>query len=297
MKRTGFSFFLAAYVLFFKAVLFAGEPAVFYETDFDLLALGATQYDPGHPEQDGWFLAGAADFGYGEIQDEFANPGRALHEHADRNAGSWGQTIDKRFLAPPDLSIYPQVTLEVDFYATTSNLEGRNSYIAALEVFGGPHPGYYMIGFSVTSGNGDVKGEAGLRVNLSCFNGSDNNESVPLTIGYNLAWETWHHVRIVIDQSADSYVSLTVNEQTQTLDGYVLPRSNDEGIWKRGQLMESIQTLIVPVDDFGESSDDDIYWDNLALHGQCTLQADLTGDCKVNMEDLAILAAEWLMGV
>ena len=269
---------------------------VFYATDFDELAPGYTQPHPGDLGQDGWFLAGAADFGYGRIQDVIANQGQALQGHADINAGSWGQTINKRDLDPPDLSLSPVVTLEVDFYAVTSNQNARNSYIAAMEAVGGPHPGFYIMGFGLNSGNGQLKSEAGVSVSLSFFNGVDNNESVPLTTGQGLSWETWHHIKLVIDQRADRYVSLTVNGDTQLLEDYVLPRSPDEGVWKRGQLIEAIQTVIVPVDDFGEASDDDIYWDNLALYGQCPLRADLSGDCRVDLEDLALFAAEWLMG-
>lgn len=86
----------------------------------------------------------------------------------------------------------------------------------------------------------------------------------------------------------------TVDEQTQTLEEFALPRSDDAGVWIRGQMIESIQTMIVPDDNFENETDDDIYWDNISLTGSCPLQADLTGDCDVDLEDLAIMAAEWL---
>lgn len=269
---------------------------VFYATDFDSLRPGFTEYQPGDPNHDGWFLVGAGPLGYGEIQDTIANSGRALHEHAAVEAGSGAQTIDNRAIMPPDLSQYPLITLEADFYASTSNPDARNSFAAALEVSGGPHPGYYILGFGLSSGNGAIKREAGVNVELTGFNGVDNNGPVPLTTGKGLAWDSWHHLKLVINQREDRYVSLTVDGQTEMPEGFGLPRSVYEGQWNRGQLIEAIQAVIVPVDNFDEESDDDVYWDNIMLYGECDLRADLTGDCKVTLEDLSILAAEWLMG-
>jgi hypothetical protein len=143
------------------------------------------------------------------------------------------------------------------------------------------------------SGNGMLKSERGIDVNISAFNGVDNNSAVPLTIGQGLAWDTWHTLTLVMHQTEDHYISLTVDGEMEDLTAYPLPRSEYEGVWNRGQLMETINAQIVSS---GELTDDDVYWDNLSLSINCDLKADLTGDCKVDLEDLAVFASEWLAG-
>lgn len=289
MKPDCTPFFL---LLFFCTCICSAD--VLYETDFDAMTVTATEFYPGYPDHDGWFLLNAPPYGYGRIQDAVANPGKALHEHADSSDSTGAQTIDRRNVTVADLSPYPIITLEADFYASTSDLQARNSFFSAMEVIGGPHPGYYILGFSIFSGNGELKENSRLNINMPYFNGVNNNDGLPLTVGQGLAWDSWHHITVVIDQGNDRYVSLTVDGQAQTLEEFALPRSDDAGVWKRGQMIESIQTMIVPDDNFGDETDDDIYWDNISLTGSCPLQADLTGDCDVDLEDLAIMAAEWL---
>lgn len=281
-------------------IIFSGavhaESTLFYATDFDDLTPGPTQHHPGDESQDWWYYGERA--GYDEIQDAIVvNSGQALRLFVDLNDNDGAQTSVKRELTPPDLSRSPMITLEADFYAVTSDQEVMNEYSAVLEIFGGPHPGYLIMGVGLSSGNGTAKNVRKVDVGVVCFNGVDNNVLVPLSIGQGLDWEMWHHLTLVIDQRAGRYVSLTVNEDTQMLGDYLLPHSQDEGVWKRGQLIEQLQTLIAARHWDAEKSADDIYWDNISVYGRCPLKADLSGDCKVDMEDLALFAAEWLAGV
>jgi WD40 repeat protein len=87
-------------------------------------------------------------------------------------------------------------------------------------------------------------------------------------VGRQLAWESWHHVILVVDQAQDRYVSLTVNGRTEDLSSHPLPRSELDGVWQRGQLMEEILANIAPNRSFGDASEDDIFWDNLRISVQ-----------------------------
>ena len=245
----------------------SGSPRVIvYKSNFNSLGAGVTQSFPGAPGQDGWFRELALQPAYGEIQNDIARGRQALHEFTSPSVPNFTQTIDKRFITPPDLSRYPLITLQVDFYAHSSDLDASNIYGAAMMISGGPHPGFEMLAFSVNSGNGTPKGEAGVNIGLSRFNGIDNNELIPLTVGQNLAWDTWHRVTVVADQANDRYVSLKVDGTSEDLSAYALPRSEvAPGDWARGQFMEDISAVIVPNTDFGGASEDDIYWDNLQI--------------------------------
>ena len=244
----------------------APAKVVVYKSRFNALSAGLTQPFPGAPRQDGWFSELALPPAYGEIQKDIARGRQALHEFTSTSVPDFTQTIDKRFITPPDLSSYPVITLQVDFYAHTSDLSASNIYGAWIGVTGGPHPGFEMLAFSVNSGNGVPKGEAGVNIGLSRFNGVDNNEPIPLSVGQNLAWDTWHRVIVVANQVSDRYVSITVDGQSEGLKTYLLPRSDvAPGVWERGQLLEEIQAVIAPNADFGGASDDDIYWDNLII--------------------------------
>ncbi len=238
---------------------------VVYVTNFDGLAPGLTQPFPGTPGQDGWYQELAQAPGFGEIQNQVAVSGQALHEFTSSDVPGHFQTIDKRLITPPNLRRFPLITLQVDFYARTSALDAQNGYDAFMAVSGGPHPGYEIVGFGLTSGNGVPKGEAQVNIVLNSFNGQDNNVPVFPSVGQHLAWERWHRVILVVDQSRDRYVSLTVNGRTEDLSGYTLPRSELNGIWSRGQLMEAIIANIAPHGEFVDKSDDDIYWDNLRI--------------------------------
>ncbi|MEY4702013.1 MAG: hypothetical protein RL326_2200 [Pseudomonadota bacterium] len=237
-----------------------------YKQNFSSLNAGPTQPFPGATNQDGWFSQLAVYPAYGAIEGDIALGAKALHEFTSSSLGGPVQTIDKRLITPPDLSRYPRITLQVNFYAHTSDLSAANTYFSEIIVGGGPHPGFEVLGFGITSGNGISKELAGVNVGMASFNGVDNNEPIFPTVARNLAWDTWHAVTLVVDQSRERYVSIEVDGRSEDLSAYSLPRSNTAtDVWERGQLMETIQTLIVPNADFGGSSDDDIYWDNFKI--------------------------------
>ena len=266
-----------------------------YNTSFDYMTLGDTT-NPGTSGQDGWYNEMASSPAYGEIQDAYANTGRALHQYVDETNPGGQQKIDRRNLMPPDLSAKPIVTLSVDFYCRTSDTSKTNTYYAGLAVKGGHHPGFEILGFSLGSGNGVVKSEEGVNVGIAHFNGVDNNALIPLTVGRGLSWDGWHSLKLVINQADDTYVSVTVDDQTQDLTGYALPRSNDSGQWLRGELMEVILAQIVPGNLQGDNStSDDVYWDNLTLmigekSHPTTCEGDFDYDDDVDGTDLAELA-------
>lgn len=238
---------------------------IIYATNFDNFVPGLTQPYPGTGGQDGWYQELAQAPGFGEIQNQASVSGKALHEFTSSTVPGLFQTIDKRLITPPNLRRYPRITLQVDFYARTSDLDAQNIYDAFLTVNGGPHPGYEIVGFGLTSGNGVPKAEAQLNIVLNSFNGQDNNMPVLPFVGQNLAWEQWHRVILVIDQSRDRYVSITVNGHKEDLSSYTLPRSELDGVWSRGQLMEEIIANIAPHVEYAGMSEDDIYWDNLRI--------------------------------
>jgi hypothetical protein len=237
-----------------------------YKQNFNSLSAGPTQPFPGAARQDGWYRQLAIDPAYGEIESNIALGRKALHEFTSSTLGGPVQTIDMRLITPPDLSRYPRITLQANFYAHTSDLNAANTYSAGLAVRGGPHPGFEILGFRVNSGNGPTKEAAGVNVGLARFNGADNNEPVALTVGQNLAWNAWHVVKLVVDQETDRYVSIEVDGKVQDISLNVLPRSKTApNVWERGQLMQNILAEIVPNSGYGGSSEDDIYWDNLKI--------------------------------
>ncbi|HXQ36487.1 MAG TPA: hypothetical protein VN843_20910, partial [Anaerolineales bacterium] len=135
---------------------------VVYKSNFNSLTAGLTQPFPGAARQDGWFSELAISPAYGEIQRDIALGRHALHEFTSASVPNFTQTIDKRLITPPDLSHYSIITLQVDFYAHSSDLNASDVYGAWTGITGGPHPGFEMLAFSVNSGNGVPKGEAGV---------------------------------------------------------------------------------------------------------------------------------------
>ena len=268
---------------------------VIYQTDFDTLTIGPIQHHPGAPDQDYWYYIASdpCTGSIGEIQESIANPGRALCEHINHNHGINTQTEDARvFSQVIDVSGAVLITLNCDFYAHTSDTNTSDLFSAHLITGGPPHPGYEIVGFGIASGNGPLKSVRKLDLNFAAFNGTNNNYVFEPAVGRTLEWDTWHSVTVVIDQLSDKYVSLTVNDVTEDISSHPLPRSNDGGVWKRGQLLDAIRGGLL----CNGVSDDDVYWDNISLTSECSLKADLTGNCAVNLEDLAIMASEWLIG-
>ncbi len=247
------------------AACYRASAATVYETTFDGFSPGPTQPAPGASGQGGWYRVLAEGSALGEIQAAVANGGLALHQSAPGSVSPGTQTIDRHGLTPPDLAALPVVTLSFDFRAHSSSLAAANTFIAALTVEGGPHPGFELLGVGVSAGNGTPKSVTGVNIGLTCFNGVNDNEGVLLTVGQDLAWDVWHHVEVAINQGRDEYLYLMVDGTLQSLTGRRLPRSNDGGVWKRGQLMETLTAMIIPDDATGARTDDDVYWDNIRL--------------------------------
>lgn len=236
-----------------------------YQSNFDGLSLGETQPFPGAAGHDGWHSLNAPGSAFGEIQDTITNGGRALHEFAPGNNPPGAQTIDRRNLGSIDITAATNITLTADFYAHTSDLSATNSYTAHLLMEGGPSPGFKILYFGLFGGNGIPKSTTGVNIGLEAFNGAGSS-NIPLTVGQNLTWDTWHTVSLSIDQVADRYISLTVDGQTQDLSAYQPPRSLVNSTdWVRGQLIEQLLTQVVPFPGAGGATDDDVYWDNISL--------------------------------
>lgn len=283
MRRTGL-ILLAALMVVPAAGL---AQVLVYQTDFDSLTLGHTQ-NPALPGHDEWFSAYAVGPAFGEIQNTIANPGQALREYTDATSPQGQQTIDSRPLVDPNLNENPIVTLNVEFYCTSSNLNAANIYSASLMVRDHTHPGFNMIGFNLGGGNGQPKTTTGVGVVIYGFNGVNNNEYIPLTVGQTLAWDTWHTLEMVIDQVGDEYVSITVDGQTQDLTGNRLPYNWDGSAWVRGNLLQAFIAEVVPFGHpSGERTNDSTYWDNLSL---TAAPLPCPGDCNcdglINFDDI-----------
>ena len=179
-------FFLVA-VCLLPTIAYAQQEI--FSTDFNSLVLGETQ-DPPLSGQDGWRSVFHPGNSFGEIQDTVASCGNAIHQFTDISNTSGQQSIDARSFSSVDLSTVGEIIFEIDFYASSSDLSTLNSYAASAILDGDGQ----LFGFSVGSGNGQVKSEAGVSVGISTFNGTDNNFGVNLDVGQNLAWDTWHSV-------------------------------------------------------------------------------------------------------
>ena len=241
---------------------------VVYQTDFDSLTPGQTEPYPGAAGQDGWYRMLAEGDALGEIQDAIADGGQSLHLHTAETVPPGLQTISSRETGIVPLSNVGIISLSVDFYASSSNLGAINNFLSAFSVAGGPHPGFEIIGFGLGAGNGTSKAETGLNVSLGMFDGSTNNDPITLTVGQGLAWDAWHSISISLDQFADTWLSITVDGQTQSLLGYQPVRSFDGTQWLRGQQIETLNAAITPDDLGGIRSDDDVYFDNVILTTQ-----------------------------
>ncbi|MBA4377982.1 MAG: hypothetical protein C0395_04920, partial [Gemmatimonas sp.] len=260
-----------------------------YSCGFDDLTLGSVLPDPGDPGQDGWYAVDHPGSGVGEIQDAVGAGGAALRQFAPKTNPPGSRVLDVRSLIPPDLTADPLVTLEFDVYFSSSDVTTINPYAAGLAVRGGPHPGFSIIEASFGGGNGVPKLLTGVGLALYAFNGVDNNDAIPLEVGQQLTWDVWHHVRVSIDQTADAYVAVTVDGQTQDLGAWTLPRSEDGGTWLRGQLAEVVEAGIValPWDEIN-CSDDTVVWDNVSLTAT-NAQADVLPGPDALTEGAAVL--------
>ncbi len=238
---------------------------IVYQTNFDNLALGRTQAFPGLFGQGGWYSVLAVGDAYGEIQNQTSFFGNSLHQHTAATVPPGLQTIDQVSLSR-SLNGQGIITLSADFYVTTSNLGSTNYFYGRLLAAGGPHPGYEIINFVLGAGGGIPKSTTGVSVGLPTYSPQANNIiPIPLTVGQNLSWNAWHNVKVVIDQTNDTYRSITVDGVKQDLTGYQPYRNTLDGInWIRGQEITKLETSLVPGDG-GLRTDDDIFWDNIQL--------------------------------
>ncbi len=243
------------------------QKPIVYQTNFDQFVLGQLQPFPGHLRQGGWFHVLGGDDSYGEIQDQIALGGNSLHQHTGATVPANYQTIDQINLTPRSLNGTGTITLSADFFPVTSNLEATNGFNARLLVAGGPHPGYEIISFVLGGGHSATRNETGVFVGLPTYSIEQNNiVPVPLTVGTHLAWNSWHNVKVVIDQTNDTYRSITVDGFKQDLDGFKPYRNTLDGVnWVRGQLIEKLEASIVPLGEGVNRTDDDIYWDNIQV--------------------------------
>lgn len=272
-----------------------------YAGDFDSLATGSVQPHPGDKMQDYWFQHSRYPEGnsnvLGEIQNNITKFGNALHEQLPAGVISDAHTADKREIHPAmDISLPVNITLDFDFYAASSDYSTSDPYSAYLQVFESQHPGYDIIYLGLSSGNGTLKSQRNVDVDLIAFNGSDNNYVFTPNNGRTLAWDQWHHITLVIDQRNERYVSIAVDGYSEDISAHLLPRNPLENIWNRGQAIDGITAGLRNYADPAASTDH-IYWDNISLTMRCNLQADVNNDCKVNLEDFAILSNEWLCGL
>ncbi|UCD76038.1 MAG: hypothetical protein JSV91_03770 [Phycisphaerales bacterium] len=301
-----FTRYAALPVVFAALIANAASADDVYVTDFDDLALGHTE-NPANPGHDGWYLQNAGPGAYGEIQDVIANDGKALHEFAPASAGNGVQTMDRRLLGE-DPGVIPgaTITLSVDFYCHSSDLTTINIYEALLSVWDDTHPGFLMMKIKLSGGNGTPKIDTGIDVVMYEFNNDPyepNNVWIPITVGQDLPWDTWHSLTLIIDYANDEYVSITVNGETEDLSGKTPERSWPD--WLQGTRLRRIQAECIPfVWEPPHESDDDIYWDNFSLttddiNPPCPWDCFPTnddgtyGDGTVNIDDLFAVLGHW----
>lgn len=256
---------LTAVAVVFLGLAHSGLGANFvYQQNFDGLSVGHTQPFPGAPGQGGWYNAFAQGSAFGEVQAAVANTGQALHEFTAATNQNQQQTIDKRDFSAVDVNALPLVTLSLEFYAHTSNLNAVNNFIANMTAFGEPGS-FNIIGIGLGGGNGTPKAQTGVGVHLAAFNGVNNNDPIPLSVGQHLAFDTWHSVSVTLDQIQDRYVSITVDGNTQNLSAFIPERNFPFGLPVRGHLITYLSAQVVPDDVGGVRSNDDVYWDNVSL--------------------------------
>ena len=245
---------------FFVLLPFQLHAQTVYETDFDDLTLGVTE-NPPNSGHDGWtsiFHPGAS---FGEIQDQVANGGRAIHQFTDITNTNAQQSIDNRSFSAVSTSNITEILFGIDFHASSSDISTRNSYGASATIDGDGQ----VFGFSVGSGNGQIRSDIGVSVGLSTFNGTDNNFALGLNVGQNLAWDQWHELELRANLITDEWISITVNGQTQSLTGIDLPRNFPGGTPATASFLDRITLQVVNVENFGDETSDSIFFDNLSL--------------------------------
>lgn len=245
---------------------------VVYDTNFDGLTIGTTA-NPSLLGHDQWFADLAVPPGYGEIQGTVAVAGLALHEFTGVQSPTGLQTVDRRPLVSPDLTLRPIIELRARFLCRTSDVTAINTYYASLGAHGGPHPGFEMLKFELLSGNGASKA-SGVDVVINRWdNAVCNGGPIALTVGQDLAWNAWHEIVVVADQSTGRYIGVTVDGAYQDLGANLLPLSFIGSCGQRGQRIDELVAQVVPTDWIDNSgsvpvlyeTDDDVFWDDVSL--------------------------------
>ena len=125
-----------------------------------------------------------------------------------------------------------------------------------------PHPGFLLTGFRLYGGNGTPKSETGLNVQLSNFNGVDGNVITPLTVGGQLAWDTWHTPHPGRGPGQRHLGIADGRWEHPGPDRVHAPAQLGPGAeWLRGQLMELINAELVAMPWTDNETSDDVYWD------------------------------------
>jgi hypothetical protein len=73
----------------------------------------------------------------GEIQPNIAQVRKTLNEFTCSSVEGPVQKIDARLIKPPDLSRYPRITLQANFYADIRDLNATIIYTATIGMRGG----------------------------------------------------------------------------------------------------------------------------------------------------------------
>ena len=252
--------FIIASIVFAFLVPATTEAQVIYSTDFDDLSLGQTE-NPANTGHDEWTSIFHPGNSFGAIQNVVSNGGNAIQQFTDITNTNGQQSIDNRSFSSVETETTTEVVFEIDFYSSSSDLNTRNSYAASASVRGDGE----VFGFSIRSGNGQLKSDVGVSVGLATFNGVDNNEPISLTVGRNLAWDAWHELQLRADLSTNQWLSISVNGDTQPLDGIALPRNFPGGVPTSATFMDRIELQVVNVEGFGDETSDSVFFDNVSL--------------------------------
>ena len=251
-----------------------------YETDFDSLTLGETQ-SPALAGQDGWRAGFQPGNSFSEIQDSVARCGNAFHQFTDITNTEGQQSISSRSFEAVDLSSVSELIFEIYFYASSSDLSARNSFTADARLDGDG----VLYDISIGSGNGNIKSEVGVSIGLSMFNGTSNNIPFSPNVGQNLAWDTWHSVKLRADLQALEWVSITVNGQEESLEGIPLRRNSGATFPTE---LDQVVLQIINRENSGDETSDSIFFDNLSIRvTENRLLGDVNLDDVVNFLDIA----------
>ncbi len=278
------------------AVVPSTAETIVYSTDFEDCTAGDLTGHPGAADQDWWYRSLSGDAS-AQILGSGGDPGRCLELYAPITNASGVQTYGYReFDEWVDLTQVAIVRLSFDVFCRSSDTTTQNLYRADVEAVGGPHPGFLIGGVRLVSGQQAPRDVTGLDVQVFHSPVGSGGLPIPLTVGQDLAWDTWHHVQLVIDHAGDEYVSITVNGETQDIAGYRPPRSWYEGEFLRGQRLEKVQGVIYASEwgDPVQQTDDWVRYDDLAVQVEYSPAPRLLSVTDVGNDQGRQVRLEWL---